>query len=900
MSLPSKVEDRSQGAIDSRPTICYNGIGSDPQPDWAVGLTGAQAPFLFLAASPVSQKVESHMSVNPTLYCPIRGQLQVKAKSKDGLNFSEEKRRIDCIKYLLDRDYPISRFKIETTLINFGHGGRNSFRTDVVVFDTPVNEVDRLPLGKQREHIVLIAEIKRDSKKAALAKETQVKAALGFLPDIQAIALYWDDVEQRIFYRKLKGTRQQLLEAPLTYLPDFGHRIQLEKLRYEDLKVPEDLLGIFKRIEDDLHTYISDVSIRYELLLQLLLIKIYDEGANRYNNGITFLQDYTLFDISDSEVLKLFNDALNKSLSIHQRYLPKGVQKKFGVKGSALKAVSKYLAPINLLESSPEKIQSFYMYFAKQLYKWDLAQYFTPYEVVDFIVRLSNPHYGDTIKDPACGSADFLISAYRRAIEFDPKIGDKVYGSDNSINAVQISVLNMLINGDGKSNIVHEDSLANVKKYENQFSILLCNPPFGVRITEKREKVLGKFDLGRNVAAQQTGILFAELCVRQTQPGGRAAIIVPNGYLGNRSANYKAFRDWILRHTKIACIIGFPRFTFKKSGADVSASVLVLEKRELPLQHPEDTEEYPVYVNLLERVGWDNRNKMAKKVYKQDPLNGALVLDSDNEPILDADFEAVLSDLYSSTAIHAFPWMAAGIPNASVNDGWTVSIKKITHNQDYLFDPKRLCRKYWETVATVKKRPHTTLLDICDIVPAGWDGKKDEVIYKYVQLGDVHDNTYEYEEMRGWQLPSRAQHLARQGDIFIGSIWGSVGKWLIAGPDAKDFRLIITNGFHRLRVKPDMQKWLPDLIFALSSEFYRVQMRGLATGSDGLAEVSEIDLGLVLIPKLDDLNTRQMITDYVERFVEGTGSIKLAVSQTIGEKFNDLEIAPRIAHSSQV
>src|SRR5690606_26268240 len=121
----------------------------------------------------------------------------------------------------------------------------------------------------------------------------------------------------------------------------------------------------------------------------------------------------------------------------------------------------------------------------------------------------------------------------------------------------------------------------------DQFSVVLCNPPFGTKIVERRDEVLRKFDMGHKWefadgrvrqtedvrASQQTGILFAELCVKQVRPGGRVGIILPNGYLGNRSAEYVALREWLLRHTRIVTVMAFPRFTFKKSGADVSASV---------------------------------------------------------------------------------------------------------------------------------------------------------------------------------------------------------------------------------------------------------------------------------------------------------------------------------------
>ena len=75
---------------------------------------------------------------------------------------------------------------------------------------------------------------------------------------------------------------------------------------------------------------------------------------------------------------------------------------------------------------------------------------------------------------------------------------------------------------------------------------------------------------------------------------------MPNGYLGNRSTKYVAFREWLIRHARIVAVVGFPRFTFKKSGADVSASVVLMEKRAEPLKHAKDAERHPFYAGLLE------------------------------------------------------------------------------------------------------------------------------------------------------------------------------------------------------------------------------------------------------------------------------------------------------------
>jgi type I restriction enzyme M protein len=396
-------------------------------------------------------------------------------------------------------------------------------------------------------------------------------------------------------------------------------------------------------------------------------------------------------------------------------------------------------------------------------------------------------------------------------------------------------------------------------------------------------------------------VLFAELCVRQAKrDGGRIAIILPNGYLGNRGERYRRLRHWLLCQTRIVAVIAFPRFTFKKSGADVSASVLFMERRKKPLDDPKDSEKYPVYVNLLESVGWEISNKGAKRIVKRNPMDGAAVLDKNNEPVIDADFDDVLKDLYASPVVDAFPWLAEGIPGAGAADGWSVGIEDIVSSNDLLLDPKRLCRKYRELRDAINDVDHLSILDICDVVPQGKFKKQKSNIYRYVELTDVHRSSVEYTELRGWELPGRAKHLAEKGDIFIGAIWGSVGKWFMAGADADKGDLVVTNGCHRLKVKEGKEDLLPDLVFALSSEFYRVQARAMATGSDGLADVSEGDLGKIIIPRLKDATLREKISQYIHQARDEITSPYVLSSQMMPVNLKAMNVPPRRWAFSQV
>lgn len=81
------------------------------------------------------------LSNNMQLVCPIRGQLKVSKKSKDGLTPTEEFFRVEAIKYLISKGYPKENFRIEPIVKRFGNNGRNSFRSDFAVLDIPKNQL---------------------------------------------------------------------------------------------------------------------------------------------------------------------------------------------------------------------------------------------------------------------------------------------------------------------------------------------------------------------------------------------------------------------------------------------------------------------------------------------------------------------------------------------------------------------------------------------------------------------------------------------------------------------------------------------------------------------------------------------------------------------------------------
>ena len=463
------------------------------------------------------------------LVCPIRGVLKSTGKSRDGLSQQEEYYRVEAIKYLISKGYPKENFLIEPIVKKFGNSGRNSFRSDFAVLKHPVSEYINFDPDEIMKEVILLCEVKRDNANNQYVKETQVRPMLDFAKDVNVIGLYWDNLEHRVFWLEFNGGIRETKDGPLSFLPEYGRKIETVPLTYNTLKTPESLIDIFTRIEDLLHQASFSPEVRYEIILQMLLTKIFDEHEFETRGDIPLgLQDYESIGVSPELALKKYSSLLESTVKFYEKHLPNPISHNPRISGDLLIEVMKVLAPVRIIDAKVDVIQSFYMKFAKSMYKWDMAQYFTPTSVTEFIVNVVNPQFGEHIADPACGSADFLVAAFRVGRKTNPGFADGVWGVDNSSNAVQVAVLNMVLNGDGKSNIKCDDTLEHIDNYSSKYDIVLCNPPFGSDICEHRSSVLRQFELaqkpegsGKDVVlseSQEMGILCIEACVRQCRP----------------------------------------------------------------------------------------------------------------------------------------------------------------------------------------------------------------------------------------------------------------------------------------------------------------------------------------------------------------------------------------------
>jgi type I restriction enzyme M protein len=242
-----------------------------------------------------------------------------------------------------------------------------------------------------------------------------------------------------------------------------------------------------------------------------------------------------------------------------------------------------------------------------------MGQYFTPKQVISFIVQSMKPKISDLIMDPFCGSGHFLTESLDYVREkcglLDKKFHEfaftRLHGIEKSDRMVRVAMTDMRLHGDGHSNIRCVDSLLPFDNYPDlhpgSFDIVMTNPPFGSDLSTEAQAQLGPFEIGHGRrSALPLEVVGLERCIQLLRPGGRLAIVLPDSILGNRGTTF--VRTWLWEKIKLRGIISLPIETFTPFGANIKTSVLIMRK----LEHGEDLDfDYPVFMAEVENVGHD-------------------------------------------------------------------------------------------------------------------------------------------------------------------------------------------------------------------------------------------------------------------------------------------------------
>ncbi len=213
------------------------------------------------------------------------------------------------------------------------------------------------------------------------------------------------------------------------------------------------------------------------------------------------------------------------------------------------------------------------------------GQFRTPRHIIQLMVELVAPQPTDVLCDPACGTAGFLVAAgeylreHHGAALRDAKLSEHFHhrlfhGFDFDNTMLRIGSMNMLLHGVENPDITHRDSLGQDHAGEEEkYTLVLANPPFAGSLDyENCAK-----DLQQIVKTKKTELLFLALFLRLLKPGGRAAVIVPDGVLFGSSNAHKTLRKILVEEQKLDAVISLPGGVFKPY-AGVSTAILLFTK----------------------------------------------------------------------------------------------------------------------------------------------------------------------------------------------------------------------------------------------------------------------------------------------------------------------------------
>lgn len=214
----------------------------------------------------------------------------------------------------------------------------------------------------------------------------------------------------------------------------------------------------------------------------------------------------------------------------------------------------------------------------------DAGQFRTPRHIIDFIVQVINPQQHERILDPACGTAGFLVSAWKHILSAHATnspdgsltatqrstLVDNIHGYDISPDMVRLSRVNLYLHGFTTPHIHEYDTLTNHSKWDDGFDVILANPPF---MTPKGGiRPHARF----SIETTRSEVLFVEYIQSHLRAHGRAAIIVPEGIIFQRSSAHRALRQQLVE-TSLVAVVSLPAGVFQPYSG-VKTSILFLDK----------------------------------------------------------------------------------------------------------------------------------------------------------------------------------------------------------------------------------------------------------------------------------------------------------------------------------
>lgn len=526
------------------------------------------------------------------------------------------------------------------------------------------------------------------------------------------------------------------------------------------------------------------------------------------------LKDYAWTRLMDSKVgnqqrMNLYSEALVKFSEAKQ--LPelfRGIFKSAYLPYRSPEVLDLFLKEINYFDySHSEELGNAYEYLLSIMSsQGDAGQFRTPRHIIDFIVEVVNPTKDDKVLDPACGTAGFLISAYKHILsQHDGKNPDgtknnekpltpdqrktlvsNFEGYDIDPGMVRISQVNMYLHQFKNPKIYQYDSLSSDERWGDKFDVILANPPF--MSPKGGIKPHSKFSIDSN----RSEVLFVDYIMNHLRPKGRAGIIVPEGIIFQSGKSHTQLRKKLVEDGLYA-VVSLPSGVFNPYSG-VKTSILFFDN-ELAKQKKEI---------LFIKIGNDGFDLGAQRRFN----------DKSNLPEAVEILSKWRNDKKVKSSLASY-----------------VERIKIAENGDYNLSMGR----YDEVVDySQSKWPMVNLEDVCEIESGSRQkgGAIDRGVYSIGGEQISKNNAIRFEKMKyitEAHFSEMKKGILFKGDVLMvkdGATTGKMGFWDF------DLKAAVNEHVFIFRAKKDLIK--PEILFALlRSDNFQESLRPYIKGIIG-------------------------------------------------------------------
>tara|TARA_B100000035_G_scaffold312499_1_gene324078 strand:+ start:77 stop:1987 length:1911 start_codon:yes stop_codon:yes gene_type:complete len=461
----------------------------------------------------------------------------------------------------------------------------------------------------------------------------------------------------------------------LSDIPKYGETVDdllKKKFKIKDLKFPTQLKKVI--IETEELVLANSGFDSFDEIFKLLYAKFFDESEALLDpeNYVLKFRKHQSKDVDKTKenIDLLFNQAKNKWSGVFSK------SDIIRLRADHLSVCVSELESWRLLGANLKVIDEAFEYLIPAVAKSKKGQYFTPRNLIEMCVKILDPKKNEIIVDTACGSGGFLVHTMdhvnqvnnfnnRQKQDYSSR---SIYGFDFDEKLSKIAQAMMLISGDGKSHIYKLNSLdlkdeewTNVikdldsnnllqeqkdyqgnldnKKYGRylNFDVLFANPPFSGTIKER--KIISEYFLGKKknkvLKKISRDILFIERNLNAVKPGGRIAMVLPQGIFNNKTL--KHIRDYIINSARILGVISVNSNMFQPhTGTKVS--IVFLKKWQK--NNSDKSEDYNIFFSSSFKCG---KLSSGDYLYKKNN-QGELIYDQNQKLIIDDDFEEIIND----------------------------------------------------------------------------------------------------------------------------------------------------------------------------------------------------------------------------------------------------------------